>query len=272
MDWIIALKYLLLGFVQGLAEILPISSSGHLALLQYLLNVNTDQEALFAIFVHFASLLALSIFFFKTIVSIIKGFFISIFKQDPRYKNEFWMGIYIVVASIPAALIGFLLEDLVAGLFGDLLFVGIGFLVTATILFLWPLIGNNQDETVSWKHVLTAGLFQAIGILPGVSRSGITITGAKLSGLKEEPAKKFAFLLFIPIALGSFVLSLGDISLIVDTETSFLVYFSLAMVAAFIFTYLALLFIFKKFHYSQAKYFAIYLVAIGTLTIILSFI
>ena len=270
MNWITALKYLLLGLVQGLAEILPISSSGHLALLQYLLQVNADQEALFAIFVHFASLLAVSIFFFKTIVMLIKGFFIYIFKKEPLYKNDFWMGIYIIVASIPAAIVGFLLEDLVAGLFGDLLFVGIGFLITATILFLWPIIGKNNEEKLTIKHALTAGLFQAIGILPGVSRSGITITGAKLSGLKEEPAKKFAFLLFIPIALGSFVLSLSDISLIFETETSLIIYFILAMVAAFVFTYLALLFIFKKFHYSQAKYFAIYLVAIGSLTIILS--
>jgi undecaprenyl-diphosphatase len=108
------------------------------------------------------------------------------------------------------------------------------------------------------------------GILPGVSRSGITITGAKLSGLKEEPAKEFAFLLFIPIALGSFVLSISDFGLLFEASSATIGYYAIAMVAALVFTYLALLFIFKKFSYSMAKYFGIYLVLIGTLTIILS--
>ncbi|MFA5235917.1 MAG: undecaprenyl-diphosphate phosphatase [Bacilli bacterium] len=272
MNIVTFLKYLLLGIVQGIAEILPISSSGHLALLQQLLQTNPDQEATFAIFLHFASLVALVIFFWKLILRVIGGFFLFIFKKDARRKDDFWLAVYIVVASIPAGIVGFLLSDAIEGLFGDLLYVGIGFLVTATILFLWPLLGSNRDEKYRFKHIIMAGLFQVIGILPGISRSGMTITGAKVGGLKETPAKEFAFLLFLPVALGSFVFSLGDFETIFASSGPTLVYFLSAMVAAGVFTYLSLLFIFKKFHYNQAKYFAIYLVALGVLTIILGVI
>jgi len=264
------LKYLLLGIVQGIAEILPISSSGHLALLQSVLNVNPDSEAVFAIFLHFASLVALVIFFWKTLWVIVKGFFRYIFKKDVASKTDFWLGVYIIVASIPAALVGVLLEDVISDLFSQLLYVGIGFLITATILLLWPLFGKNVDSEIGWKHVLFAGLFQAIGIVPGISRSGITITGAKVAGLKEEPAKKFAFLLFVPIALGSFILGLGDVGAIFTSAPDAVINYGLAMVAAFIFTYSALLFIFYKFKYSHAKYYGAYLIIVGIFTIVYS--
>jgi len=266
------LKYLLLGIVQGIAEILPISSSGHLALLQQLLNVNAANEAVFAIFLHFASLMALVIFFYKTIWQIIKGFFIFIFKRDQKYKGDFMMALYIVGASIPAAVVGFLLEDAIGSIFGSLLYVGIGFLITAAILFAWPFIGRAKDEQVGWKHVLWAGLFQAFGVLPGVSRSGVTITGAKLGGLQETEAKKFAFLLFIPIALGSFVLSLTDVAQIVNADRSALINYGAAMIAAFIFTYAALALIFRQFRYAHAKYYAIYLTLIGIFAIVMNFV
>jgi undecaprenyl-diphosphatase len=272
MEIITLLKYLLLGLVQGIAEILPISSSGHLALLQYLLEINADQEATFAIFLHLASLVALVIFFWKTIIRVIGGFFLFIFKKDATRKDDFWLAVYIVVASIPAGVIGVLFSDTIEGFFGELLYVGIGFLVTAVILFLWPVLGSNRDEKYRWKHIVAAGLFQVVGILPGVSRSGMTITGAKIGGLKEPQAKEFAFLLFLPVALGSFAVSLGDVGAIFNADSVSLIYYLSAMVAAGIFTYLALVFIFKRFHYGQAKYFAIYLVAVGILTLILGVI
>ncbi len=272
MNIVTLLKYLVLGLVQGIAEILPISSSGHLALLQQLLQTNADNEATFAIFLHVASLVALVIFFWKLIIRVIGGFFRFIFKKDATRKNDFWLAVYIVLASIPAGVIGVLFSDTIEGLFGQLLYVGIGFLITALILFLWPILGSNRDETYRFRHIIAAGLFQVLGILPGVSRSGMTITGAKISGLKEAQAKEFAFLLFLPVALGSFVFSLGDFKTIFETSWITLFYYAAAMVAAGVFTYLSLRFIFKKFHYGQAKYFAIYLVAVGILTIVLGVI
>lgn len=261
------IKYFVLGLVQGIAEILPISSSGHLALLQQLFAVNPDNEAGFAIFVHFASLVALVIFFHKIIWQIIKGFVLFIFKKASEHKQDFWMGIYIIVASIPAALVGFLLEDRIDAIFSNLMVVGLGFLFTATLLFLWPKFGKKTTGQLTIKHAIVTGLFQAIGIIPGVSRSGITITGAKISGLEEKSAKQFAFLLFVPIALGSFVVSLFDINTLSGVQGATLGYYLIAMAASFIFTMLALLFIFKKFQFKHAKYFGIYLVAIGLFTL-----
>jgi len=261
------IKYFVLGLVQGIAEILPISSSGHLVLLQQLLSVNPENEASFAIFVHFASLLALVIFFRTIIWQIIKGFVLFIFKKAKEHKQDFWMGIYIIVASIPAALVGFLLEDQLDAIFSNLMIVGLGFLFTATILFLWPKFGKKTTEKLTMKTAIITGLFQAIGIIPGVSRSGITITGAKISGLEEKSAKQFAFLLFVPIALGSFVISLFDINTLANIQGVTLRYYLIAMVSAFMFTLLALLFIFKKFQFKHAKYFGIYLVVIGLFTL-----
>lgn len=267
MNFIEALKYFLLGLVQGLAEILPISSSGHLALVQLMLGVNTDNEAGFAIFVHFASLVALVIYFRRIIWQIIKGFVLFIFKKNPIYKQDFLLGIYVIIASIPAALVGFLLKDQIDMIFSTLLLVGLGFIVTAILLFLWPRFGKKTTGEIKLKHALFAGLFQAFGVLPGISRSGITITGAKISGLEEESAKRFAFLLFIPVALGGFIISLFDVGALLSAGGPALGYYSIAMVSAFAFTLLALIFIFKKFHYRHAKYFAIYLTIIGIFTL-----
>lgn len=267
MNIIDIIKYFILGLVQGIAEILPISSSGHLALLQQLLAVNPDNEAGFAIFVHFASLVALVIFFRAIIWQIIKGFVLFVFKKAPEHKQDFWLGVYIIVASIPAALVGFLLEERIDAIFNNLLVIGLGFLFTATILFLWPKFGKKNTDKLTMKHAMITGLFQAIGIIPGVSRSGITITGAKISGLEEKSAKQFAFLLFVPIALGSFVISMFDISTLSNIQGATLGYYLIAMATAFIFTLLALLFIFKKFQFKHAKYFGIYLVVIGLFTL-----
>lgn len=271
------LKYLFLGFVQGIAEILPISSSGHLAVAQYILAVNYDNEALFAIFVHFASLLALLIFFRELIIRVIVNFFTYLVSKDivekQKAKPDFMLAIYLVLASIPVAFIGVFFEDLVTQVFGQLLFVGIGFFVTALVLLsvgLWS--KHRVNSTYTLKNTMITGVFQCIGILPGISRSGITMSGARIAGLDNQKSKEFAFLLFIPVALGSFVLSLTDISLALSSSAELFIYYGVAMIAAFIFTYLALLFIFKKFSIKSYKYFAVYMFIVAALTITLSLI
>ena len=271
------LKYLFLGIVQGIAEILPISSSGHLAVAQHFLSVNYENEALFAIFVHFASLLALLIFFRELIIRIIVNFFTYLVSKDVVEKQkaqpDFMLAIYLVVASIPVAFIGVFFEDLVTTLFGSLLYVGIGFLVTAiTLLLVGQLTKTRLSASYTFKNTIIAGLFQCIGILPGVSRSGITMSGGRIAGLDEVKSKEFAFLLFIPVAGGSFILSLTNISSALSSSVNLYLYYGIAMLAAFIFTYLGLLFIFKKFTIKSYKYFAIYMFIIAAFTITYSLI
>jgi len=270
MTFLQILEYFFLGLVQGIAEILPISSSGHLALVQALMGVNAAEEAVFAIFVHFASLVALIIFFRKLLWRIIVNCCKFVFKKDQTGKSDFLLAVYIVLASIPAGILGYLFEDQVKATFGNLLFVGIGFLITAVVLFVISFLKDTKNETYTWKNTLVAGLFQVIGILPGISRSGITMSGGKVAKLGNDKAKEFAFLLFIPVAAGSFVLSLGDISLLLSSDTTLIFLYAIAMVAAGVFTYLALIYIFKFFNVKHYKYFSIYLVLIGVFTIVYS--
>ena len=271
------LKYLFLGIIQGIAEILPISSSGHLAVAQYLMAVNYDNEALFAIFVHFASLLALLIYFRELIIRVIVNFFTYLTSKDiaekQKAKPDFMLAIYLVVASIPVAFIGLFFEDMVTELFDQLLFIGIGFLITAlTLLFVGLFSKHRVNSTYTFKNTIITGLFQCIGILPGISRSGITMSGGRIAGLDNQKSKEFAFLLFIPVAAGSFILSLTDISVALSSGAELFIYYGVAMVAAFVFTYLALVFIFKKFSIKAYKYFAIYMFVIAALTITLDII
>lgn len=261
------LKYIFLGILQGISEILPISSSGHLALAQNILQVNQENEGLFAIFLHFASLLALLIFFRKTIWQMIKGTFCYLFKKDKNAKEDFMLVIYLIIASIPVGIVGVLFEEKVEAIFSNLLFIGIAFLLTAFILYLVSFLKEDGEEKITLKSACIVGLAQLIGIFPGISRSGITMSGGKVAKLSNEKAKHFAFLLFIPVALGSFIFSLGDIASLTSAGSWNLVLYLIAMIVTFIFTYLALLFIFKKFNVKHYKYFAIYMVIIGIFTI-----
>lgn len=261
------LIYIFLGILQGISEVLPISSSGHLALAQSVLNVNADNEALFAIFLHFASLLALLIFFRKLIWQMIVGSYLYIFKKDQTKKDDFMLVVYVIVASIPVGIVGVLFEEEINSIFSNLLYIGIFFLITALILYLISFLKAEGNDKITFKSAIIVGLFQLLGIFPGISRSGITMSGGKVAKLSNDKAKQFAFLLFIPVAFGSFVFSLGDFAAISQAGGSTIILYIISMIFTFIFTYLALEFIFKKFSIKHYKYFAIYMVFIGVLTI-----
>ncbi|HMM01228.1 MAG TPA: undecaprenyl-diphosphate phosphatase [Bacilli bacterium] len=271
------IKYFILGLVQGVAEILPISSSGHLALAESLLQIqfSGNQLEVFTVFLHFASLLALIIFMWPIIIRLIKGVFTYLFTHDSAKRSlskpDFMTFIYLVVASIPVAVVGVFLEDKVASIFGNLLFIGIDFAVTGLILLAVSFLFKKPGQaTYTWKNTFIAGLFQCIGVMPGISRSGITMSGAKIAGLDDNHAKEFAFLLFIPVALGSFVFSLDNLSDLAGSSQIPL--YITGMVAAFIFTLLALKYIFKRFSTKQYPYFAYYMFAISLFTIVYYFV
>ncbi len=261
------LKYLLLGFIQGVSEILPISSSGHLLLAQSLMKINTNQVAVFTVLLHFASLLALLIYFRKIIIKMIKGIFLYVFRRKKEYKDDFMLFIYLIVGSIPVAIVGIFLEDKIDSLFSNLLFVGISFIFTAFVLLLLSNLKNGTQEQVTLKSAIITGLFQLIGVFPGISRSGMTLTGAKVSKLEHQKAKEFAFLLFIPVAFGSFIFSLDDAYLLFKAHQDLLGFAFAAMVVTFIMTYLSLHLILSKLQPKHFKYFSIYLVFIGVFTI-----
>ncbi len=265
-----AIKYFILGVVQGISEILPISSSGHLQLAKYLLGVNTSENLMLEIMLHFASLIALIIFFWKLIVDIIRDFFIYIFKRKAQAKHNFMLGVYVIVASIPVAIVGFLFEDQVNRIFANLIFTAIGFLITSIMLYMVYNRKTHNVYDVDMKKALFIGSAQMIGVLPGVSRSGTTLAAAKLANVEITKAKEFVFLLFLPVAFGSFVFSLGDINEIQNAGSGLSLNL-IGMISSFFFTFLSLNFIFKKLKFEHYKYFSMYCLFISIVTFICYF-
>lgn len=178
----------ILGVVQGLSEFLPISSSGHLVIVQNLLGVN-EGAVVFDIFVHFATLFAVLFYFRKELLSITKKELLAI-----------------VVASIPAGVIGLFFEDMVTQAFGSLLFVGIALMVTGCLNFITyhNLKKNKSGKTeVGLKEALMIGTAQAMAILPGISRSGSTVSMSSMQQIDRKVAFRFSFLMVVPVIFGA---------------------------------------------------------------------
>jgi len=202
---------IILGAFQGLAEFLPISSSGHLALLEQsgimkrMMNTPGDEvNLLINVSLHVATLIAVLIYMRKDIWKIIKGFFTGLFNRD--FSNpDFLSGIYVLIASIPAGILGFLLKDFFEKVFSS---------VTAVLIFLvingFILIAANKIPSKGRKleeagvpRSLIVGFCQAVAILPGISRSGSTIAGGLFCGFEGVEAARFSFLMAIPVIAGA---------------------------------------------------------------------
>lgn len=220
------LQGIIIGIVQGLTEFLPVSSSAHLVFIQKLLGV--ESSLAFDTFLHLGTLIAVLWFFRWDIIKMLKSWWLSIgdllqgrfwkcFKEDP-YKRLAW---YVILATIPVAIVGVLFEDAIDSLFAGALYVPAFFLfVTGTILYLSQRMasGNVNLNNISKKEALWMGLGQACAILPGLSRSGTTIAAGLTIGLEKEFAAKFSFILSIPAIFGAFILQLKDIGSALDVN------------------------------------------------------
>lgn len=198
-SWIIVI---ILAVLQGIAEFLPVSSSGHLALLSKLSNVRADEGEVFAIIMHAGSLMAIVVFYFKTLIGFLK-------------KEQLHLLKMVILGTIPVVIAGFLVKysGLTELLFGDMLSVAMGFLITASILRLTGrsklrAAGDTELNDVTPRQALAAGFAQTIAIIPGVSRSGSTIAAGYLSGMKFETAATFSFLLALPAIAGAVLLEI----------------------------------------------------------------
>lgn len=266
MDW---LHYLLLAILQGIAEILPISSSGHLALYQAIFNINQGYEGTFSILLHGGSLLALLVYFSPSIVRLLQSvfFFIQGKRSTAILEDMRFIG-YLLLASLPAGIVGVFLSDTIDAIFASLTFVGIGFLITAGLLYLvYRKSKQSQTKTYSLISALGAGFAQVLGIFPGISRSGSTISGALLTGLSLSKAKEFSFFMFIPISAGSFLLSLDRLQ---SVETIDWMPMLVAVAVTFGVTLITLHLVLKRLKVTHFPYFSMYLVVIGIITLILA--
>lgn len=240
------LNDIFLAILQAATEFLPISSSGHLALAS---NLISKPNLFFFTVLHLSSLFAVIIFMRKEITGLVS------FKKEYR---KMWA--YLIIATIPVALFGFFLRDTIERSFSSFLYIGVAYIFTAIVLFLTKF--TKERSRLDIKNAFIIGLFQAIGLFPGVSRSGITISAGLFLGIDREKSAKFSFLLFIPLSLGAFILESADNFYF---NASLVVSFLTCLILSIAFLSL-LLFIVKK---EKFWLFSIYCFAIGLVSLVI---
>lgn len=232
------LTYIILGIIQGITEPLPISSSGHIYLFKNLFNTNMFNSLNFEIISNFGSFIAIFIIFWKDIKKLLIAFFGYIFKKDKRkeYTNQFKYCIYVIISTIPVGITGILFKDKLENLY-SLKGLAFAFLITALSLFIVRNIkGEKNDDNITLKDAILIGLFQAVTIIPGISRSGTVLVACLLCKLKRETALKYTFILYFPVSVATMALGVKDIFITPGLTDMIMPYF-LGMVAAGIITY-----------------------------------
>lgn len=237
----------LLGAVQGLTEFLPVSSSGHLVILQSIIPNFSQPGVLFDVFLHLGTSLAVIFYFWKKIIKI-------------SFKELFLLG----VATIPAAIVGFLLSDAVDVIFKSVQLVSLALLVSG-IMNIRTDVNKEKKDSFNLKEALIVGVFQAFAILPGISRSGSTIFSGTFLGIKKEKAAEFSFLLSVPAIMGAALLE------ILKYKDSFALnanYF-VGFLFSFLFGLVCIKILLKALATAKFKYFGYYCLIVGVLSFIL---
>lgn len=268
---------IILGIIQGLAEFLPVSSSGHLAIIQNLLNVKTDTGMLFDVLLHVGTLTSIFIVFWKDIVKLIIEFFGIIGDFFKRFKDPDLIVLssgyrrfvlLIIVSSIPTAIIGYMARDFVDYASSTLLIPGIGLIITSILLFVCDRIGDGRKgiKKISYLNAFEIGMAQGVATLPGISRSGATIAVSLMLGVKKETAVKYSFIMSIPAVLGATLLELKDVS-DAAIEVGTVISYFVGMVVAAVVGYFAIRVMIGVVRRKRYLYFSIYCLVIGLIAV-----
>lgn len=268
---------IIVGIVQGLTEFLPISSSAHLIFFQQFLGLEQANLA-FDTLLHLGTLVAVGIYFYKDLIRMFKAFFSSIkdifkgkfkegYKNDP-YKKLTWL---VIVGTIPAGLIGVFFKDIIEGMFQSFAIPAFFLLITGLLLYVSQRIniGNRTIRKMGMKDTIIIGLAQGLAIIPGISRSGATISSGLLLGLNKEFTAKFSFILAIPAILGATIVQLKDIS--IGLDLNMLVYIA-GFLAAAISGYFAISLLLRLIRTKNLDIFAYYCWIIGIAILIYFFL
>jgi undecaprenyl-diphosphatase len=247
-----AANAIIYGVVQGLTEFLPISSSGHLAFLQ---NFFGEVDVSFDIMLHMATLLAVIVYFYKDLTIIAK----KIITLDLKSENIKFV-LYIIIASVPAALLGIFLKDYIDSYFSNILLIAQGFVISGIFLFIAS-FAKNRKTKLGFKNTFVIGISQALAILPGISRSGTTTSTAFFFGINKEKALKFSFLLSIPIILGATLIKVSEFTF----NSSLIIPSLFAFVTGVVSIHLFI----KVIQIKNLKYFAYYCWFIALLILVL---
>ena len=232
------ITYIILGIIQGITEPIPVSSSGHIFLFKNIFNTNIFNTLNFEIISNFGSFIAIFIIFWKDIKELIVAFFSYIFKKDTRkkYETKFRYALFVILSTIPVGITGFLFKDKLESLY-SLKGLAIAFLITALALFIVRNIkGTKDDADIKLKDALLIGLFQAVTIIPGISRSGTVLVACLLCNLKRDTALKYTFMLYFPVSVGTLILGVSDLANTSELS-SMLVPYLAGMIAAGIVTF-----------------------------------
>lgn len=249
------LIFVILAVIQGFTEPLPVSSSGHLVIVKHYFDM-VSENAILEIMLHAGSLFAIILFYFKDIKLLFLNNLSFIFKKETTYKDDFVFAVKLVIATLPAGIIGLLFKDAITSTLNDVKWVGWFYLITTGLLILPKLI-KPSSKPLSMIHSFIIGCSQALALLPGVSRSGSTIATSMALGIKPEEGMKFSFFMFIPIA--SIVILSGSIDLVRSApDLTLWIAYGVSIIVSFLVTYYAmrwLSYIIKKDKY---HYFALY--------------
>lgn len=269
------IQAIILGVIQGLTEFLPVSSSAHLVFITDILGL--PQNVAFDTLLHLGTLVAVVGYFWRDIVEIITSFISSImdifrgkFKEglkEKPFKKLTWL---LVVGTIPAGIMGILLQKQFEALFNSVIYVGFFLIITGLLLWGAERVkpGEKDVEDISFKNALVIGIAQGIAIAPGISRSGATISAGLFSGLNRELAARFSFLLSIPAILGAALVQAKDITSF-DASTAVLI---AGFLSALIFGYLAIKLLLKIIKERTLMIFAYYCWIVGIAVIIISLV
>jgi undecaprenyl-diphosphatase len=232
---------IILGIVQGITEFIPISSSGHLVAVPFLFGweLTDDDQFIFNVLVQVASILAVIIYFWKDLTQILTGFLKGLVTRKPLESLNARLGWYLILATIPAGIVGLVVRDTVEAAFLSPTATAIALLATAILLVTGELVGrrNRGLEKITWLDALMMGLFQILALFPGVSRSGSTITGGMLRNLERPTAARFSFLMAVPIMLAAGLLALIELLAVpnlFEILPTFLAGFAASAVAGYI--------------------------------------
>lgn len=259
------LEAIILGIIQGLTEFLPVSSSGHLEIAKVILgNQSMPEESLtFTIVLHFATALSTMVVFRKEVFEIISGLFQFKWNEESRFSAK------IIISMIPAVIIGLMFEEHLASFFnGNILLIGFMLLITA-LLLLFADKAKNTTKNVSYFNAIIIGVSQALAMLPGISRSGATISTSVLLGVDRTKAARFSFLMVVPLIFGKVAKDImsGEIGL----ESDQIVPMSIGFVAAFISGLLACNWMISLVKNSKLYYFSLYCFIVGSIALVYSY-
>lgn len=262
------LKYIVLGIIQGITEIFPVSSSGHLTLFSRLFHMDMSAFPTFLMITNTGSFLALLFFFRKDVGQLIKGTFCYLVRKDETGKEDFIYVLKLIIAVIPVGIAGLLIKDYLPN---DLLSVGFALIITSLLLYyVYKQRDIQWKNDVTWQNALVIGAFQTFAVFAGISRSGITISGGLTQKIELKKVLRFSFLSYLVISVP--VSLLGIYEAFQGNEAINYIGYSLAFVMSFVFSLIAVRFLYNYVKVKNLIYFSVYCFVVGLTAIVLFFI